>query len=153
MMHPFRRARVVVALSFFTLTLLGATAAAQSAPQPIRPQTRPARDTVTRPLTPTTPPSAGGRTVVPPAPFPSHVDIPAVPRVSRQMAPRVAQQQVSAASQRAMLEVPRPSNATARCKDGTYVTSAASQNQCDQNGGLGVRFPVAQSVSQSGVRP
>jgi hypothetical protein len=152
MMHPFRRSRVVAALSFSILTLLGATAAAQSAPQPIRPQTRPARDTVTRPVTPTTPPSVGGRTVVPPAPFPSHVDIPAVPRLSAQMAPRVTQQ-VSAAPQRAMLEVPRPSNATARCKDGTYVTSASSQNQCDRNGGLGVRFPVAQSVSQSGVRP
>jgi hypothetical protein len=159
MMHAaFRHSRVLVVLSLVVLSLVGlmvvgATAAAQSTPQPLRPPARPVRDTAMRPSAPTLPPSAGVRTVVPPPLFPSHVNVPAVPRFSTPVAPALAKS-TSAMPERVALEAPRPVGATARCKDGTYLTSAPSQSECGNNGGLAVRFPAAtQASSRPPVRP
>ena len=37
---------------------------------------------------------------------------------------------------------PAPASATARCKDGSYLTGAANEVRCADKGGLAVRFPV-----------
>jgi len=38
-----------------------------------------------------------------------------------------------------------PANATARCKDGTYLTTVVDDNTCRDNGGLTVAFPKRQA--------
>jgi len=41
-----------------------------------------------------------------------------------------------------------PAGATARCKDGTFLTTPADDNTCSDHGGLVVRFPQRQAPPQ-----
>jgi hypothetical protein len=44
---------------------------------------------------------------------------------------------------------PRPANATARCKDGTYLTTASPTDaDCSTHAGLGVLFPARAGIRQ-----
>lgn len=76
---------------------------------------------------------------------PAAVPAPAVePLPARTPPPRAAasmRAEPSAAAASLVSEEP-PANATGRCKDGTWLTSAIEANACASNGGLAARFPV-----------
>ena len=57
--------------------------------------------------------------------------------------PTRAQLRTAAPALRAVVaDEPAPSSATGRCKDGSYLTGAASEARCADKGGLAVLFPV-----------
>ena len=64
----------------------------------------------------------------------------------------IASSIITPAQRVASADAPPPTGATMRCKDGTFLTGAASEQRCAGNGGLSVTFPVAPATPQPPVR-
>lgn len=164
MTHAFRRAVRRAALATCALGVT-AVAGAQSAPP------KPATDTAGPPLrvmkAPATPPPRSNARAAatlaptnaeplramqrvgtpvdsarPKAPAPVALDPSRAP-AKTVIAPPSATTAAAQPAARAALTVADtpPAGATARCKDGTYVTRAVDANTCGANGGIAVRFP------------
>lgn len=90
------------------------------------------------------PPSAGGGPLVPPSPA-AAVAIPTLPPLARRdPPPRVAPAMAAATAVSARgpgTDVP-PTGATARCKDGSYLTGNPAPGRCGARGGVAVELAI-----------
>ncbi|MBC7673274.1 MAG: hypothetical protein H7247_12710 [Polaromonas sp.] len=59
---------------------------------------------------------------------------------------------VTPAQRIASADAAPPAGATMRCKDGTFLTGAASEQRCAGNGGLSVTFQAARPTPQPPAR-
>lgn len=166
-----RDAMAAVLLAVFATASTVERATAQAGPPLARPRADSA-PTLQRPTSPSAPPaSVAPRTSVragvpsaaqapTPAPVPAMprasvaVDsvrpapadaTPAAPAVARPADPATVRQATTAlpsATLRVEPDLPPPAGATARCRDGSYVTTPVDGSTCDGRGGLAVRLPV-----------
>lgn len=72
--------------------------------------------------------------------------VPATPPAIERASPPAAMAALAASPAAAVRSVQQatsamPAGATGRCKDGSYLTSAASESACSSRGGLAVMFP------------
>ena len=175
MMHIAARSLSKAALSAIALALIALPASAQGraapppapqvdsvpllrraqTPPPPRPSSIPARQrqpTPPGPILPTTKPTAAAidSQVVSASVAASPAVVP--PALVRQVPPAPASRVVPSAAARSVSVSPPPANATGRCKDGTYLTGAATDQACASHNGLAVAFPAARQAPAAAVR-
>lgn len=169
---------VTVALACMLIARPAASSAQVASPAKAPLPPPPRRDTVVapQPLRITTPPPsvrpttvrAASRAVQPPAPLamvspspepstlrqgPTVIPGPPTPPALARVVPTpVASSTVTPAQRIASADAAPPTGATMRCKDGTFLTGAASEQRCAGNGGLSVTFLAAPKTPQPPVR-
>ncbi|CAN5864153.1 hypothetical protein BH11GEM1_BH11GEM1_20500 [soil metagenome] len=169
----------VSAMAFLLLARPASSAAQVESPPRAPLPTPPRRDSLrVEPLRVTTPPPSGVRptgirstiraaepvgpvAMVAPSPpvSPARQAAPTVvagPPAPTPLAPPVrtpiAASAVTPAQRIASAAAAPPAGATMRCKDGTFLTGAPSEQRCDGNGGVSVTFPAAAPTPQPPVR-
>ena len=172
----------VVTMTFACLLLARPTSSAAQVASPSRAPipTPPRRDSVValQPLRVTTPPPSSVRPTgvrsnlraeLPPSPIAMVSPSPA-PNVARQAAPTViagppaptplvrpvpspiVASAVTPAQRVASADATPPTGATMRCKDGTFLPGAVSEERCAGNGGVSVTFQAAPATPQPPAR-
>ena len=116
-------------------------------PTGVRESVRPAQPPAPVAMESSSPPPSSLRTAAtvipgPPTPAPLARAVP-LPNASSAITP--AQRVASAGAA-------PPAGATMRCKDGTFLTGAASEQRCAGNGGLSVTFPAPPKTPQPPAR-
>lgn len=163
--HRSGNSRIIVVLSLMALAGGVAPARAQSTPRalvqppaaqrdtggaklapppatPLPSSLRPQAANIARlaPSAPVVLPVSPGGDPIPSSAPAEHIAAPVPQPLTRPVPPAPTSLQ-QAALQAVIPDLPPPVGVTARCKDGTYLTSAPSPGECVSNGGLAVRFP------------